>query len=101
MDFILLLFVAFLCTWQGVKEYNSEEQSKVFTKYPIKVNDVKAYNHFCGKLILIFGVVAEITMIAMTMVEGWVSIIFIVLILAEAYRLMVIYRKGEKKYRVK
>lgn len=98
MDFILLLFVAFLCTWQGVKEYNSEEQSKVFTKYPIKVNDVKAYNHFCGKLILIFGVVAEITMIAMTMVEGWVSIIFIVLILAEAYGLMVIYRKGEKKW---
>ena len=101
MDFILLLFVAFLCTWQGVKEYNSEEQSMVITKYPIKVNDVKAYNHFCGKLILIFGVVAEITMIAMTMVEGWVSIIFIVLILAEAYGLMVIYRKGEKKYRVK
>lgn len=98
MDVIIFAFVLILCTTTGMREYNSEEQSKVFTKYPIRVNDVKKYNHFCGKLIIGFGLIAAVTMVLMTLFEGWISFIFGVLIIVEAIVLMKIYREGEKKF---
>ena len=75
-----------------------EEQSKVFTRYPIRVTDVKKYNQFCGKLMIGFGVAAELTLFAMSSSNGWVSVSFTLLIFVEAFILMRIYRKGEKKF---
>ena len=98
LDVIIFLVVGFLCFSQGIKTYQMEEQNKVFSKYPIRVTDVKKYNQFCGKLMIGFGVVAELTLIAMTSFDGWISTVFALSIIVEAVILMKIYRNGEKKF---
>ena len=98
LDVVIFLVVGFLCFSQGIKTYQMEEQNKVFSKYPIRVTDVKKYNQFCGKLMIGFGVVAEITLIAMTIFDGWISMAIGILIIVEAFVLMKIYRNGEKKF---
>ena len=98
LDIIIFLVVGFLCFSQGIKTYQMEEQNKVFTKYPIRVTDVKKYNQFCGKLMIGFGVMAEITLIAMTSFGGWVSVVLALFMIVEAFILMKIYRNGEKKF---
>lgn len=45
MDTVLLVFVGAMCVMLGMRVYHSEEQNRIFTKYPIKVTDVKKYNH--------------------------------------------------------
>ena len=98
LDVIIFCVVGFLCFTQGVKTYQMEEQNKIFTKYPIRVTDVKKYNQFCGKLMIGFGVIAEITLIAMATTEGWISIVLALSIIVDAVILMKIYRNGEKKF---
>lgn len=98
MAVILLIFIGFMCLSLGVRVYNSEERASIFTKYPIQVTDVKKYNHFCAALIIGFGLVAEVTMFFMITNEGLLSALFMVLIIAEAFIVMAIYRAGEKKF---
>lgn len=98
LEIIIFLFVGFLCFSQGIKVYQMEELNKVFTKYPIRVTDVKKYNQFCGKLMIGFGVAAELTLFAMSSSRGWVSLSFTALIIVEAIVIVKIYRKGEKKF---
>ena len=101
MNTIIFTIVAIVCFSIGIKEYNSTEQSRIFTKYPIKVNDVKGYNQFCGKLIIGFGIAAMVTLSVMDIVGGIVGVIMMFLLIAEGVSLMKIYRKGEAKFRVK
>ena len=75
MATILFIFVGALCLLQGTKTFWAEERNTVFNKRPIQVTDVKKYNHFCGGLIIGFGVVAEITLYFMMATTGWVSTI--------------------------
>lgn len=98
MDVILMVFIGFMCLGLGIRVYNSEEQAKIFTKYPIQVTDVKGYNHFCGALIIGFGVVAEITLSFMISYDGLLSGLLTLLIIVEAFIVMAIYRAGEKKF---
>lgn len=98
MTTILLVFVGALCLFQGMKVINMEERNKIFTKYPIVVNDVKKYNRFCGLLIIGFGLVAEVTLYFMVTTSGWVSLLCTLAILVEAFILLKIYNKGEKKF---
>jgi len=98
MNIIIFTVVAIMCFSVGIKEYNSTEQSKIFSKYPIRVTDVKAYNQFCGKLIMGFGVVALITLAAMDVFGGIIGLIMMVLLIVEAIVVMKIYRKGEQKF---
>lgn len=98
MDTILFAFVGILCFYLGIKAYCEEKEvTKVFTKYPPRVTDVKKYNKFCGVLVIAFGIVADITLMGASMIEGWVGTIVGLLIIPEAIVLMIIYRKGEKK----
>ncbi len=97
MDMILLVFVGAMCLWVGMKILNSEERNTVFNKRPIEVVDVKKYNKFCGWLVIGFGVAAEVTIYFMCSVEGWISGIFTILLIAEALLVVVIYNKVEFK----
>lgn len=99
MDLLIVVFIGGICYSQGMKAYNSEETTKVFVKYPLKVDDVKAYNHFCGQLIWGFGVVAVLAMLMMTLLGGWFSLIGIVIMIVAVFVLPTLYRKGEKKFR--
>lgn len=81
----------------GGKILSSEEQNKVFTKYPIQVEDVKKYNRFCAILVIVFGVVAEITVFFSLITTGLLSVFLTLLLIVEAYVIMKIYAKGEKK----
>lgn len=101
METILFVFVGMLCVMLGVRVYSSEEQNKIFTKYPVEVTDVKKYNHLCGILIFGFGIIAEITMFFMIYSEGLVSTLCTVGIIVEALIVMVIYRKIEARLRKK
>ncbi len=98
LEIILFLVVGYMCFSKGVKTYQMEEQNKVFSRYPLRVTDVKKYNQFCGKLMIGYGVAAVITMFAMTFFEGWINVVLVLSIIVEAYILMIIYRKGEKKF---
>lgn len=98
MDIIIFLVVGYLCISQGIKTYYMKEQNKVFSKYPLRVKDVKAYNQFCGKLMIGFGLVAEITLVGMLVTEGWISIVIGLCIIVESYILIKIYRKYEKNF---
>ena len=100
MDAILLLFVTVLCFWVGIKSYYKEDQCKIFQKWPLRLKDVKQYNHFCGILIMAFGAVAVITMLVCSYIGGIVGDILILVIIPEALVLMKIYRKGEKEMTV-
>lgn len=99
METILFVFVGFMCMFLGVKTYSSEEQNKVFAKYPVPVKDIKKYNHACAFLIIGFGAVAEFTLYMMTVTDGIVSILFMVGIIIEAFAATSIYRHIEKTHR--
>lgn len=101
MDTMIMVFVGVMCLMLGMRVYNAEEQNKIFTKYPIKVKDVKKYNHACGALIIVFGVVAEITLFLMVCSEGIMSTVYTAGIIVEAILVMVVYRQIEKKCMVK
>lgn len=101
MDTILLIFIGGLCCWLGGKALNEDEQTKVFTKYPPRVTDVKKYNRFCGILVIAFGLVAMTTLFIASLFTSWVGTVISLMIIPEAIILMVIYRKGEKKMMVK
>lgn len=98
MATILSVFVGALCLFLGVRVFNMEERNKIFTKYPIVVNDVKKYNRFCGALIIGFGLVAEVTLYFMMRTQGWLSLLLTLAIVVEAFILMKIYTAGEKKF---
>lgn len=98
MNIIIFTVVAIMCFSIGIREYNSTEQSKIFAKYPIRVNDVKAYNQFCGKLIMGFGAAALVTLCAMDVFNGIISLIMCLLLIVEAVVVMKLYRKGEQKF---
>ena len=98
MGIILFVVVGYLCISQGIKTYQMKDLNKVFSKYPIRVKDVKEYNQFCGKLMIGFGIVAEITLVAMLSTKGWVSVVIGLCIVLESVILMKIYRKREKDF---
>ena len=97
MDTMLFVFVGALCLMLGVRVFCAEEQNKIFTKYTVKVVDVKKYNHACGLLIIGFGVVAEITIYFMVYNEGLISTLCTLAIIVEAILATAIYRQIEKK----
>lgn len=97
MNMLLLIFVAGLCMYVAGKILSSEERNRVFSKYSFEVEDVKKYNRFCAILVIAFGVVAELTLALSYLIEGWYSILFNLLLIAEAVIVMKIYSKGEKK----
>lgn len=99
METIVFVFVGVMCLLLGVKTFSDEQQNKVFVRYPVPVKDVKKYNHFCGVLIIGFGIVAELTMYCMIVTDGWMSNLCTLGIIAEAILTVVIYRIGEKKMR--
>ena len=97
MDFIIFVFIAFMCINVAIKIYSCEERNQVFNKRPIEVTDGKKYNRFCGNLTLIFGGAAELTLFAGNAFGGWVSPVSALLLIAEAVLVMVIYNKAEIK----
>lgn len=98
MDGILFIFVGIMCLYVAVKTFSSPERNKVFNKRPIDVVDVKKYNQFCGVLILGFGLVAELTIVAMTLTTGIVSTLCTVGIIVEAILVVYIYQKLELRF---
>ena len=98
MDIILFVVVGGICFYQGYNAYTCEKQNHVFNKRNLPLKDVTEYNHFCGKLIYGFGVIAMITFALMSITSGWVSIIIGVLLLVECYVLLRIYTKNEIKF---
>lgn len=101
MGLILLVIIGVMCIGQGVRAYSSEEQNRIFTRYPIKVKDVKEYNKFCGALMIGFGIAAEITLFIMLNTTGILSTLLTLAVIAEAFIVLFIYRKKEPKYRIK
>lgn len=94
---ILLVFVGVLCLYVGMKVFSSEERNKVFNKRPIEVVDVKKYNQACGVLVIAFGVVAEITLFFMVNNTNWISTAMTLLLIAEAFAVVLIYNQIEKR----
>ena len=94
---ILLVFVGVLCMYVGMKVLSSEERNKVFNKRPIEVKDVKKYNQACGALVIGFGVVAEITLYFMVSRTDWVSSLLTILLIVEAFIVVLIYNRIERK----
>lgn len=94
---ILLVFVGILCLYVGVRVLSSEERNKVFNKLSIEVKDVKKYNTACGILIIAFGVVAEVTIYFMISTTGWVSSVLTLALIAEAFLVVLIYNRIEKR----
>ncbi len=97
MDFIIFLFVALMCFNVAVKIFNSEERNKVFNKRPIEVEDVKKYNRFCGTLVIVFCVAVELTLYIGVLFGGWVTLATTVALIGEAFLVMVVYNKAERK----
>ncbi|MBQ2802920.1 MAG: hypothetical protein IJF07_03380 [Lachnospiraceae bacterium] len=97
METVLFVFVGALCLMMGVRVFFAEEQNRIFTKYPIRVTDVKKYNRLCGALIIGFGIVAEITIYFMVYTDGIVSTLCTLGIIVEALIVVGIYRLIEKK----
>ena len=98
MATVLFIFVGALCLLQGTKTFWAEERNTVFNKRPIQVTDVKKYNHFCGGLIIGFGVVAEITLYFMMATTGWVSTVLTLALIGECFLVSLIYGKMEIKF---
>ena len=95
MEFILLIFVMGTCFTQGYNAYTCEKQNKVFNKRNLPLKDVKAYNHFCGKLIYGFGIAASLTMLLTMIGISWLRIAGCVLLIIEAFILLKYYSKKE------
>lgn len=98
MDGILFIFVGVMCLYVSIKTFSAPECNKVFTKRKIDVIDVKKYNQFCGGLILGFGVVAELTIVAMMFTTGIMSTFCTVGVIAEALLVVYIYNKFELRF---
>ncbi len=98
MDVIILVFVIGVCFTQGYNAYNCDKQNKVFNKRNLPLKDVKEYNHFCGKLIYGFGIVAALTMILIVSDNAWGSLAGCILLIIEAVVIMKIYNKNEIKF---
>ena len=98
MDGILFIFIGVMCLYVAIKTISSPERNKVFNKRPIDVVDVKKYNQFCGALIIGFGVVAEITIVAMTLTTGIISALCTVGVIVEAMLVVYIYQKFELRF---
>ncbi len=92
MDIILVIVVMGVCFTQGYNAYNCEKQNKVFNKRNLPLKDVKEYNHFCGKLIYAFGVIASLTMFFTSGIGGWLGCI---LLLVESFAMVKYYSKKE------
>ena len=101
LGYFLFVLVGIYCLWTFVKVYNSEEQNKIFTKYKFPVTDVRAYNKACAKLILGYGIVAEVLILGMTLSTGIRTTICMLGILVISFIVVKIYQKIEKKYIVK
>lgn len=100
MDTILFVFIGMMCLMMGVRVYCAEERTKVFNKRHLPIEDkedIKKYNHFCGGLILGFGVVAEITAYFMVVTTGLVSTLCTLGIIVEAFVTVTIYSKYEQR----
>ncbi len=97
MDFIIFLFVALMCMNVAVKIFNCQERNKVFNKRPIEVTDVKKYNKFCGMLVIGFCIFAELTLYIGAVFGGWVSVVSTLALIGEAFLVMVVYNKAERK----
>ena len=97
MDLIIFVFIAAMCANVAVKIFSSEERNTIFNERPIEVVDVKKYNKFCGSLVVIFGVAAEITLLVGSMFGGWISAVLTLALIGEAVLVMVIYNKAERK----
>ncbi len=97
MDFIFFLFVAVLCGNAAVKIFSSQERNTVFNKRPIEVVDVKKYNKFCGILVVVFGIVAEITLFLASVLGGLIGSLLTLGLALEAVAVVIIYNKVEFK----
>lgn len=98
LDGILFVFVGVMCLYVAIKTFSATERNRVFNKRPIDVVDVKKYNQFCGGLILGFGVVAEITIVFMTMTSGIISSLCTIGVILEAMLVVFIYNKFELRF---
>ena len=98
LDGIIIVFVGVMSLYVAIKTFSSPERNKVFNKRPIDVVDVKKYNRFCGGLILGFGIVADITIVFMTMTTGVVSALCTVGVIVEAILVVYIYNKFELRF---
>lgn len=98
MDGALIVFVGVMCLYVAIKTFSSPERNKVFNKRPIDVVDVKKYNQFCGALILGFGLVADLTIVAMSLTTGIISTLCFVGIVVEAILVVYIYNKFELRF---
>lgn len=94
----MFIFIGVMCLYVAIKTISSPERNMVFNKRPIDVVDVKKYNQFCGGLILGFGVVAELTIVAMTLTTGIISNLCLVGVIVEAMLVVYIYQKCELRF---
>lgn len=92
---LIIVFVGVMCVYVAVKIFTATERTEVFNRRPIEVTDVKQYNRFCGRLVVGFGVAAELTLTVGILFGGAVSLICIALMLLEAYIVLRIYGKNE------
>lgn len=90
-------FIGIMCVYIGIRILSSEDRNKVYNKHSIQVEDVKKYNQFCGWLTIGFGIVASLTLLLLGSLQGWLSIISTVLVIAEAVAVVKIYAHQEKK----
>lgn len=97
MDMLFFFFIAALCFNVAGKIFSSKERNTVFNKRPIEVVDVKKYNKTCGYLVIGFCLAAEFTLFAAKIFGGWISMVCTLLLIGEAFGLMVIYNKIERK----
>lgn len=98
IDGVIIVFVGVMCFYVAIKTISSPERNKVFNKRPIDVVDVKKYNQFCGGLILGFGIVADLTIVAMTFTTGFVSALCTIGVIVEALLVVHIYNKFELRF---
>ena len=97
MDVVLFTAVGVMYLSVGINILRSPGRNTVFNKRSIEVVDVKKYNRLCSVLVFSFGIIAEITMIFMCNTTGWISAVFTLLIIVEAFLMMMIYSAIEKK----
>ncbi len=98
MDVIFFMIIGGVCFVQGYNAYTCKEQTKVFNKINLPLKDVQEYNHFCGKLIYGFGIGALLIYTVMVFTPGWGDLVCAALLVLEAYALVKLYSKNEKKF---
>lgn len=98
MEIFLFVVIGCLCASQAAKVYSSEGQNKVFNRKELPLTDVKAYNRFCGKLMIAFTLAIELTLGLVILTDGWLSTILSLLMIVEAVALVKYYNKNESKF---